>query len=179
MFKWDNEDDKKSYNDEISSQIANWSIDDKYMGNTIFEPDFRFDPDQQSKIKIDEQMLLDYQNFSKYSKYDKLVSITELNLQKLNDTIEKFISTQNGISKLVNLSDFKRPIELEFSSRPHPFKIFEMSELPNLESDQRTIYNNCLVESKNDSALAYYLFKNKDLSRSSKAAIKSWYLKLI
>ena len=106
MFKWDNEDDKKSYNDEISSQIANWSIDDKYMGNTIFEPDFRFDPDQQSKIKIDEQMLLDYQKFSKYSKYDKLVSITELNLQKLNDTIEKFISTQNGISKLVNLSDF-------------------------------------------------------------------------
>ena len=54
-----------------------------------------------------------------------------------------------------------------------------MSELPNLESDQRTIYNNCLVESKNDSALAYYLFKNKDLSRSSKAAIKSWYLKFI
>ena len=63
MFKWDNEDDKKSYNDEIYSQIANWSIDDKYMGNTILEPDFRFDPDQQSKIKIDEQMLLDYQNF--------------------------------------------------------------------------------------------------------------------
>ena len=37
-----------------------------------------------------------------------------------------------------------------------------MSELPKLASDQRTIYNNCLVESKNDSALAYYLFKNKD-----------------
>ena len=78
MFKWDNEDDKKSYNDEISSQIANWSIDDKYMGNTLFEPDSRFDPNQQSSIKIDEQMLLDYQFFAKYSKYDKLVPYSTL-----------------------------------------------------------------------------------------------------
>ena len=106
MFKWDNEDDNKSYNDEISSQIANWSIDDKYMGNTLFEPDSRFDPNQQTNIKIDEQMLLDYQFFAKYSKYDKLVSITESSLQKLNDTIEILNSTQKGIAKLVNLSGF-------------------------------------------------------------------------
>ena len=51
-------------------------------------------------------MLLDYQIFAKYSKYDKLVSITESNLQKLNDTIEMLNSTQKGIVKLVNLSGF-------------------------------------------------------------------------
>ena len=34
-------------------------------------------------------------------------------------------------------------------------------------------YRECLIESKNNVALAYYLFKNNDLSRSSRAAAKS------
>ena len=40
-------------------------------------------------------------------------------------------------------------------------------------------YNECLVESKNDIALAYYLLKNIDLSRSSRIAAKNCFIKFV
>ena len=76
---------------------------------------------------------------------------------------------------------FNKPLdfELEFDHRPHPFKTFEKLELPKLTNTERAIYSGCLIESKNDTALAFYLFKNGDLSRSSKAAAKSCFLKFV
>ena len=64
--------------------------------------------------------------------------------------------------------DFER----EFSSKQHPFEAFEMLELSLLANVDRTRQFECLIESKNSSALAYYLFKNFDLSRSSEIAAK-------
>ena len=69
--------------------------------------------------------------------------------------------------------------ELEFNSRPHPFETFEIIELPKLESIDRARYYELLIESKNNSVLAYYLLKNKDLSCSSRAAVKSCFLKFV
>ena len=76
---------------------------------------------------------------------------------------------------------FNKPLdfELEFSNRPHPFETFEMLELPKLANVDRTRYFECLVESKNSSALAYYLFKNSDMSCSSRSAARSCFLKFI
>ena len=69
--------------------------------------------------------------------------------------------------------------ELEFDIRPHPFKMFEELELQNLTNADKAKYRECLIESKNNVALAYYLFKNNDLSRSSRAAAKSCFSKYI
>ena len=49
--------------------------------------------------------------------------------------------------------------ELEFDSRSHPFKMFEELELQNLTNADKSKYRECLIESKNNVALAYYLFK--------------------
>ena len=69
--------------------------------------------------------------------------------------------------------------ELEFDSRPHPFKMFEELELQNLTNADKAKYRECLIKFKNNVALAYYLFKNNDLSRSSRAAAKSCFSKFI
>ena len=64
-------------------------------------------------------------------------------------------------------------LELEFSNRSHPFKKFEEIDLPKLINAEKTKYSECMIESKNEPALAYSLLKNNDLSRSSRAAAKS------
>ena len=69
--------------------------------------------------------------------------------------------------------------ELEFGRRRHPFKKFEEIELHKLTNAEKSRYSECLTESKNEPALAYYLLKNNDLSRSSRAAAKSWFAKFI
>ena len=69
--------------------------------------------------------------------------------------------------------------ELDFDKRPHPFKLFEEVELPKLTKTERSIYNEYLIESKNYLPLAYYLLKNNNLSRSSKAAAKSCFINFI
>ena len=76
---------------------------------------------------------------------------------------------------------FSKPLdfELEFDKRPHPFKNFEQIEVPKMSKAEREKYDECLVESKNDIALAYYLLKNIDLSRSSRTAAKSCFIKFV
>ena len=54
-----------------------------------------------------------------------------------------------------------------------------MLEFPKLANADRTRYFECLIESKNSSALAYCLFKNSDLSCSPKAAARGCFLKFI
>ena len=74
-----------------------------------------------------------------------------------------------------------RPLdfELDFHNRPHPFKIFEELEVPKLIQTESSRYSECLIQENNNSSLAYYLFKNNDLSRSSRNSAKGWYLKFI
>ena len=50
------------------------------------------------------------------------------------------------------LKVFSKPLdfELEFDSRPHPFKMFEELELQNLANADRAKYRECLIESKNN-----------------------------
>ena len=76
---------------------------------------------------------------------------------------------------------FSKPLdsELEFDKRPHPFKIFEEIEVPKMSNAEREKYDECLIESKNDISLAYYLLKNIDLSRSSRTAAKSCFIKFV
>ena len=69
--------------------------------------------------------------------------------------------------------------ELEFDSRPYPFKIFEELELQNLTNADKAKYRECPIKSKNNIVLAYYLFKNNYLSRSSRAAAKGCFSKFI
>ena len=132
-------------------------------------------------MKINDLMLLNRQLPQTWTKYDKLASLIEESFQKLNYSLDMLLSTQKEMSKLAGILDSNKPLdfELEFDCRPHPFKTFEMLEFPMLTITERTIYNLCLIESKNDSALAFYLYKNSDLSRSSKAAAKSCFLKFI
>ena len=40
--------------------------------------------------------------------------------------------------------------ELEFDSRPHPFKMFEEFELQNLVNADKAKYRECLIKSKNN-----------------------------
>ena len=48
-----------------------------------------------------------------------------------------------------------------------------------MSNAEREKYDKCLIESKNDIALAYYLLKNIDLSRSSRTAAKSCFIKFV
>ena len=67
-----------------------------------------------------------------------------------------------------------RPLdfELDFHNRPHPYKINKELEVPKLIQAERSRYNECLIQANNNSSLAYYLFKNNDLSRSSRNSEK-------
>ena len=81
-------------------------------------------------------------------------------------------NTINGVLKF-KVSNKHLGFELGFNSRPHPFKMFEEFELQNLTNADKAKYRECLIKSKNNIALAYYLFKNNYLSRSLRAAGKS------
>ena len=76
---------------------------------------------------------------------------------------------------------FSKPFdsEMEFDRRPHPFKTFEEEEVPKMSYAERGKYDECLIESKNETALAYYLLKNSGLNLSSKAAAKSCFIKFV
>ena len=57
--------------------------------------------------------------------------------------------------------------------------MFEELELQNSTNTDKAKYKECLIKSKSNVALAYYLLKNNDLSRSSRAAAKSCFSKFI
>ena len=83
------------------------------------------------------------------------------------------------IYSALNVSSKPLDFELAYDSRPHPFKMFEELELQNLTNTDKAIYRECLIESKNNVALAYYLFKNNDLGRSLRASAKGCFRKFI
>ena len=99
----------------------------------------------------------------------------EAGFQKLSHTIEVLISSKKFLTEALSFKILDKPLdlELEFNNRPHPFKQFEEIELPKLVNAEKTKYSKCLIESKNEPALAYFLLKNNDLSRSSRAASES------
>ena len=163
------------------SQIANSSIDDEYLKEELKFWDPQYEVNDQNEQYIDEEVFFNENLLRKYKAFTLLVSIVEKGFKKLNHNIEMLISAQKVNSVSNNLQAINDPLdlELEFNGRPHPFKVFEESELPKLLSLERKRYNECLMEAKNDAPLAFYLFKNNDLSRSSRIAAKSCFLKFI
>ena len=163
------------------SQNANSSIEDDYVKEELeyWNPQFKYNYSREEEI--DEEIFLDENVLKKYKAFARLITIVEKGFKKLNHNIEMLISAQKVHSGVVDTQNFNDPLDLEreFNDRPHPFKIFEESELPKLTNLERKRYNEWLMEAKNDTPLAFYLFKNNDLSRSSKIAAKSCFLKFI
>ena len=181
MFKRDNEEDVSYLKHEDYSKIANSSIDEQYIEDILNDWDIFSKLDQHNEVEVKEKTYHRDQDRKDYEIHDQLIKIVKTTLQKLNHAIDMVMNTQKDMMKMYEAKDSNKPLdfELEFNSRPHPFETFEIMEIPKLESIDRARYYELLIESKNNSALAYYLFKNNNLSRSSRAAVKSCFLKFI
>lgn len=181
MFKRDNQINDFMFVSNIQSHIANSSLEDQYvndlLGSLNNSSKFKHQIDQE----IDDYMLFAKNSQEENRKYDKLVSMIEKGFERLSKDINSLNSSQNIINDTLKIRALSKPLdsELDFNSRPHPFKTFEETELPKLTNIEKSRYNECLIESKSNVALAYFLFKNNHLSRSSNAAARSCFVKFI
>lgn len=123
----------------------------------------------------------------------------ELDVRPLENAINSLKETLNGLCSVLNRSLIKEsssqselfvvdrrayyhavPGERSLLRAKHPFETFETDKLPLLSKKRLDEYNDAKVFARGNRALAYFLFKNKGLSKSTKADIGRifrWYLK--